>query len=286
MEFLTNIETDLNSYQQIVTLYNKFKDTMFENIDISISQWFSANMSASLGAVINLLQSNLNTIRFIDLDKSIESILQKNGFLPHYGNFITIKDPFNTTIPYQKLKPTDGTFFKKYVYHELLQREELPKMSVLAIEAIAEGIYEIFVNAQMHSQTEEIYTCGQFFPKKNKIEFTIVDTGIGFRNKINRHFDKQLSATQAITWAVKDRHTTKTDTPGGIGLAKLSEFIKLNAGKMQIISNNGFYEQNTSGVNVLELTGEFPGTIVNLQFRTDDNHSYILQEEIDLNNIF
>lgn len=286
MNTLHNIRNDFESYRQIVELYNKYRDAMFETIDVSINYWFSANMVAALGAVVNLLQSNLNTIRFVNMDSSIETILQKNGFLSHYGNHGNIKDNWHTTIPYQKLKPTDGTFFKKYVYHELLQREELPQMSLPAREAIAEGIYEIFVNAQMHSQSENIFTCGQFFPAKNKIEFTIVDTGIGFKNEINRRFDKQLSAVQAIAWAVIDRHTTKTDTPGGIGLAKLSEFIKLNKGKLQIISNEGFYELSSSGELIKEFAQEFPGTIVNLQFKTDDNRSYKLKEEIDINDIF
>ena len=286
MDALQNIRNDFNSYRQIVELYNKHKDTMFETIEVSIRQWFSANISAALGSVVDLLQSNLNTVQFVVMDSSIENILSKNGFLSHYGNFTNKKDNWHTTIPYQKLKPTDGTFFKKYVYLELLQREELPQMSLPAREAIAEGIYEIFVNSQMHSQTDRIYTCGQFFPTKNKIEFTIVDTGIGFKNRINQHFNKQLSATQAITWAVKDRHTTKTDTPGGIGLAKLSEFIKLNKGKLQIISNEGFYELSSSGEITNKFTQEFPGTIVNLQFRTNDDKSYKLKEEIDLNDIF
>ncbi|MDR4507873.1 MAG: hypothetical protein MRJ65_06500 [Candidatus Brocadiaceae bacterium] len=46
------------------------------------------------------------------------------------------------------------------------------------MKKITESIYEIFVNAQIHSETDFIYTCGQFFPNKHMIEFTIKDTGI------------------------------------------------------------------------------------------------------------
>lgn len=162
----------------------------------------------------------------------------------------------------------------------------MPKMSNAAKNAIAEGIYEIFVNAQMHSQTKSIFTCGQFFPKKNKIEFTITDIGIGFKNNINKRFNSKLNAVEAIQWAVKDTHTTKIDTPGGIGLAKLIEFLKINTGKLQIISNEGYYEFSDNIEKKENFIGEFPGSIVNLQFNTDDSNSYILKEEVDLSNIF
>jgi len=93
---------------------------------------------------------------------------------------------------------------------------------------ISESIYEIFVNAQMHSKSEYIYTCGQFYPKKQKIAFTIVDMGQGFKANINNRFRHNLSSIQAIKWATENGSTTKTDAPGGIGLAILKEFITMN----------------------------------------------------------
>ena len=147
-------------------------------------------------------------------------------------------------------------------------------------------IYEIFVNAQIHSASPFIYTCGQFFPNKNKIEFTIVDTGIGFKEKINQRFNSNLSAIQAIKWAVQDKMTTKIGVSGGIGLAVLKEFIELNKGKMQIVSSDGFYQFDSEGELDNQFSGQFPGTIVNLQFKTDDKHNYSLKNEIDINDIF
>jgi signal transduction histidine kinase len=159
-------------------------------------------------------------------------------------------------------------------------------MSQAVKEKIVEAIYEIFVNAQIHSETTFIYTCGQFYPQKNKIEFSIVDTGIGFREKINRRFNSQLSGDKAIAWAVQDKKTTKEGISGGIGLAILKEFVEMNKGKMQIVSNDGFYELSDGSVESKTFQGEFPGTIVNLQFKTDDSSSYTLQNAIDADDIF
>jgi len=95
-----------------------------------------------------------------------------------------------------------------------------------------------------------------------------------------------LSSIQAIEWATKDRNTTKIGVTGGIGLALLKEFIEKNGGKMQIISDDGFYQFGRQGEEMHFFNGSFPGTIVNLQFRTNDNSSYMLKSEFDANNIF
>ena len=241
MNSLCNIDNSFESYQKLIRFYQGNKDKAFSTIHIELHQWFSANMSAALGAILDKFVAEINDIIFDCIRLEIEKILSKNDFLTYYGKPRAI-DTNKTTIKFQKLKLTDGKYFKTYVIEELMKGNSatLPIMSNGVKEKIVEGIYEIFVNAQIHSGSEFIYTCGQFFPQKNKIEFTIADTGIGFKEKINQHFHSHLSAVQAIEWAVKNKHTTKTDVPGGIGLAILKEFIELNKGKMQIVSSDGF----------------------------------------------
>jgi hypothetical protein len=286
MTQLRNIDTSVESYQSIISLYQENKDKVFADVHVGLQQWFAANMSAALGAVLDLFAQKLNEIHFDNISPAIQQILLKNDFLAYYG-WKKLFDTNHTTIKFQKLKPTDSKYFKKYVIEDLIGRNELPTMSVALKEKIVEAIYEIFINAQIHSETEFIYTCGQFFPKKNQIEFAIVDTGIGFKHKINRRFGSNLSATQAIQWAVEDKNTTKKDISGGIGLAILKEFVEKNNGKMQIVSDDGFYQHSTNGDSIKQFNGQFPGTIVNFQFRTDDHCNYLLKSEVvDINNIF
>lgn len=287
MNKLITINNTFESYQCFITFYENNKNELFSNINLEIRHFFSANMSAVLGAILDKFTANLNDIHFDYLSPQIETILLKNDFLTYYGKQRAL-DINNTTIKFQKLKPTDGKYFKNYVIEELIDGHiaDLPKMSQGVKEKMIEAIYEIFVNAQIHSGTDFIYTCGQFFPNKNKIEFTIVDTGIGFKEKINQRFNSNLNAIQAIKWAVQDKKTTKESISGGIGLAVLKEFVEKNKGKMQIVSNEGFYQYDIEGEFSKEFVGQFPGTIVNLQFRTDDNNNYLLKSEIDINNIF
>jgi hypothetical protein len=144
---------------------------------------------------------------------------------------------------------------------------------------MTEAMLELFVNAQIHSETKHIYTCGQFFPKRHTIEFCIADTGIGFKEKFFRRFDKSVPAVDAIRWAVQDRNTTKVGIPGGIGLALLTEFVKLNNGKLQIVSDDGYYQYDGEGEKTAKLIKPFPGTVVNVAFRTDDINNYSLASE-------
>ena len=235
-------------------------------------------MSAALGGVLDKLDFTAS-INVSSKNEAILSILKKNGFLANYG-YEKNPDVNNTTIQYLKLRASDSRYFNSYVMNELLSRSDLPKMSDSLKKKIAESIYEIFVNAQIHSKSDYIYTCGQFFPHKEKIEFTIVDMGIGFKKHINDSFNFSLSSVQTIKWALINGNTTKKDVPGGIGLSLLTEFIKLNRGKFQIISDDGFYEVGETE-NSGFLDSPFPGTIVNMEFRTDDTNSYRLSSESD-----
>lgn len=284
MTQIVNIDNTFESYQKLIGFYETHKGQFFDTIHLEIKQWFAANMCATLGCILDKFTDNLNDIQIDYISPEIEKILLKNDFLSYYGK-TRLVDNYHTTIKFLKLKPTDGKFFKRYVIDELIGRTELPAMSALLKEKMTEAIYEIFVNAQIHSNSDNIYTCGQFFPRDKKIEFTIVDRGVGFKRKINERFNTNLSSVQAIEWAIKDKHTTKLVT-GGIGLAFLKEFVTKNKGKMQIISYDGFYQFDSKIETIKTFNGSFPGTIVNLQFRTDDVNSYLLQKEIDSNDIF
>lgn len=282
---LNNIHSSSSDYAQIAALYDKNKDMFFEKILVQLLQWFDANMAAPLGAVLDLLEDNLNDINFVHIDNNIKTILQKNGFLSHFG-YPQQADVHGTTIQYKKMRPDDGRYFREYVSNQFLNRPELPNMSVGLRKKMTEAMLELFVNAQIHSETKHVYTCGQFFSNRHTIEFCIVDTGIGFKQKFIQRFHKKISSVEAIRWAVQDRNTTKVGVSGGIGLALLSEFIKRNKGKLQIISGCGFYQYNSSGEQVETLDKEFPGTIVNVLFRTDDTNNYLLVSESNKTDLF
>ena len=60
----------------------------------------------------------------------------------------------------------------------------------------------------------------------------------------------------------------------------LHEFIKLNKGAVQIVSNEGFWELNHNGKVESSFTNEFPGTMVNISVCTNDTNQYMLSTEV------
>lgn len=274
---LGSIRNDYSGYREMIDFYYEHRHSFIDTISLSLGGWFPANTCSFLGALLYLLQKSLNTI---EIDPGgARDILTRNGFLSFFGNQ-KIPDHKNTTISYQMLDPSDDRYFNNYVFKELLSKPDLPKMTIALRKKLAESIYEIFINAKMHSGTEKIFTCGQFFPGKHVIEFMITDIGIGIPESINRRFGVKLDSITAIDWAMKSGHTTKQGVSGGIGLALLQEFIRQNKGKIQVISRDGFWELNEVGVQTNVFPNEFPGTAVNIYVRTDDPASYALVSEV------
>jgi len=281
---LSNIHNDLNGFNKLVKFYNEHENDFLESIDIELRDWFDANLCAVLGAILDKIHG-FNDINFIFIQNAIKTILQKNNFLSFYG-YPRIHDTYNTTIEYKKLKPSDSRYFNEYLENDLLRRSELPSMSDAVHDKISESIQEIFVNAQYHSETEFIYTCGQLFPKDYRLNFTIVDTGIGFARRIEKDLGYNIGSTDAIRWAITKGHTSKHGVPGGLGLDLLKEFVTENQGKIQIVSGNALYEFANGQEKFCELSGYFDGSVVSMTFKTDDPKTYRFANEIDINDIF
>lgn len=275
-----NINNNYDSFNYLINFYHRNRNHLFKKIQISFSKvsWIAANTCSMIGAIFQKLLNSFNTIELLHMDAKVKDILARNGFLAFLGHE-RINDIKGTTIKFLKLSPKDSRFFSNYIRDDLLSKEAMPDMSFRLKKKVTEGIYEIFINAAMHSETKEIFTCGQFFPNKNTIEFMLTDLGIGMKNEINRHLNPPLSAVGAIEWAMQERNTTKSGDSGGLGLAILKSFISLNKGKIQVVSNDGFWQFSEGGIFNKFFDGEFPGTAINICIKTDDQMSYMLADE-------
>lgn len=249
--------------------------------------WFDADMCAAFGAILYHLGNELNSIHLININPDVERILSKNGFLSHYGRK-KIPDNWATTVVYQHFDAGDNRYFREYVGNEFIHRSEIPKMSPGLLKKFRKNINEIFDNAKIHSETQlGVFSCGQFFPKKNRLDFTVADLGVGMHRKVCDHIRSDISPEQAISWATKERNTTKVDKiPGGLGLKLLREFIDLNGGRIQIASDAGYWQRKNRKTNISALPQRFPGTVVSVEINTADDSSYKLSSEVASNEIF
>lgn len=284
-----DLRHDVDGYRDIVRLWQQTERLTFEEIEIDLSavSWLAADMCAPLGAILYRLGENLNSIRLSSLQPQVEEILRRNGFLSTYGR-AGLPDSWGTTIPYQRFDRKDDRFFVKYVEDELVQRSEMPQMSTALLKKFQESIYEVFNNAVVHSGTEYgIFACGQYFRKKDLLVFAVADLGIGIRRNIEQARALVMDAVSAIKWATAGHNTTKRGRiPGGLGLKLLKEFIQLNQGCFQIVSDSGYWSLQQGRETAHSLPYPFPGTVVSIAINTADLHSYRLQSELTADDIF
>lgn len=278
MLYLGEVKNDFNGFQNLISFHEKIKDLEFDKVAVNINGYFVANLSVALGAILEKSALKINDIQVNVKNSSTQTILQKNQFLTYFG-YSPIVDNNNTTITYRKFQKVEAKTFMTYVVNELISKEAMPSMSTQLKLKIITAFGEIFANSSMHTLTPFIFACGQFFPNLNQLDFSIADIGDGIRNKVANHLNREMSSIDAIKWALVDGNTTKQGTPGGFGLTILRDLITLNKGFMQIVSNDGFYQLDCNGETYNHFKGEFPGTIINLQFRTNDTASYKLKNE-------
>ena len=107
------------------------------------------------------------------------------------------------------------------------------------------------------------------------------------QRNVRRHTGDDMTPEEAIEWATRANNTTKRgDVPGGLGLKLLCEFIDLNGGSLQIVSDAGYWRRNDRQNKTARLQDAFPGTVVSVEINTADRNSYKLSSEPETDDIF
>lgn len=290
LKFPKDIRSDYNGYDYFIEIINIAKKLESKEvlIDFAAVSFFEANLAALFGVCLEILQFNKNSFKIINLNNNVETILRKNYFLVEL-NYDTITDSYATSLRYMKFQPNDDEGFNKYIKEQLLAKSDFPLVSEQLKKEIIKNIFEIYENARTHGKCDYIHTCGQFFPRQTNMpfHFTLVDKGINIKENVSAFKKEDIEASDAIEWAMIKGNTTKTQTSGGLGLAVIFEFIKLNRGKIQIVSADGYYEYKNEIITKRRINSYFDGTIVTIIFNFNDKNYYsLLSEKLDLKNAF
>ena len=270
-------------FASLANIYQQVKPCQFETIqlDFQNTTWFDANMLAMLGAIMESAWKNdFHIVNLVNLKPEQEKIFKKTRFSYFGGE--SLPNSYQTTVEYRKSKVSEIGSFEKYLEKKLLVHPGLPNMSALLRKKIKESILEIFNNAKMHGNCEFVFSCGQYYPRKGRLDFTIVDIGNTIRKKVRDYSGRKDSGKEAIEWAVKERTTTrKGDIPGGLGFTLIRDFLCKNKGKIQIASADGYWYEKECISQSEDLSDFFRGTAVNLEFNVNDQCSYCLTSEIE-----
>lgn len=270
---LQDLCNDSEGFERLGKLAAKSKDLFADKLILDMSQvnFLAANMASPLGAILARVSDNFNRIKIKKLNENVQEILQKNRFLVQYG-YEPIPDFYRTTMRYNRLSLAAGEF-KEYIFQQF-DSNRFPGISETATRVFCKKVFEIFQNSALHSRSETgVFVCGQYFPTKDQLEFTITDMGIGVRDSVRGYFENSgIGSIPALRWALKPHKTTRSNSgPGGLGLTELQKFARLNKGKIQIVSRCAFYEFYPHGrERFFQLTTDFPGTAVTIQVNTAD----------------
>ena len=283
------VRSDCAGFNSIAHIAEQSHEAFSDSVEVDFSScdFFEANMVAPLYVVVARLRDELNDVSLINLKPALETILRKNHFLTRFQKTVLI-DANQTTVPFKIFKLQAGEQFFEYL-ESCMYGKGIPAMSATLTKRFQQSLFEIFQNAAIHSKSESgIFTCGQFFPQMHRLDFTIADAGMGIRDNVRQYTGNvKMNSCAAIEWALTEGNTTKTgNQPGGLGLKLLKDFIRINKGKLQIVSRFGCYEFSASGDSCRKLDHDFPGTCVNIEINTQDKNSYYLKFELSSNDIF
>lgn len=274
------IGSDQQGFASLANIYQQVKSCQFEKIqlDFQNTTWFDANMLAMLGAIMESAWTN--DFDIVNLGPKQEKIFKKTRYSYFGGE--SLLDRYQTTVEYRKSKASEIGSFEKYLEKKLLAHPEIPSMSALLRKKIKESILEIFDNARTHGKCKFIFSCGQYYPRKGRLDFTIVDIGRTIRKNVRDYLHKNFSGKKALDWAVQKNTTTRKDNiPGGLGFTLIRDFLRKNNGKMQIASADGYWYEKGRISHSKDLNVFFRGTAVNLEFNVNDQSSYYLTSEIE-----
>jgi signal transduction histidine kinase len=145
-------------------------------------------------------------------------------------------------------------------------------------DAIAGRMWEIYNNAFEHSGTEiGVFTCGQHFPLNNELILSVGDFGQGIAANVRNYLSHdprsgKLTAAACLHWAfLRGTSTLPNGIARGIGLDLLKEFVRVNHGKLEVYSNEGYGIIDENGERFQNCSISFEGTIFHITLRCDEN---------------
>ena len=283
--FEKNLNNDKYTYNRLIKLYHTLNELENQNVilDFSGVTFISANLLAILGSCLdNTIAKRNHKIALRKLHPKIKELMQKNGF-NRYFTWDSLNDKYHNLMNYDIFESTTDHLgdFERYLLFDVFSRRNLPVMNSAYKDNIIDNFLEMFNNVIDHADSSHIYVCGQFFPKSQKLCFSIVDIGKTISENVIpyvRTMELELP-DNSLKWAIVPGNSTKSlEAPGGLGFSTLLDFLKHNNGGFTLISDNEIYEleKNKERFDLLELP--FPGTIVTITINLKDTQWYLFDK--------
>jgi len=277
-----NIPTinDRNSdFEQLFSIWNQTND-YFENVRFDFTQcsFLRPNAVAFLGGLARLIESRMGTVVFdwsSLRDQAVMNNLRQNGFA---GTFDFPSSGWDgNSIPYREDRTLDMNGIMDYLTYNWIGKGWVHVSNRLR-DAIVGRMWEIYNNAFEHAGSEiGVFTCGQHFTRKNELILSVGDFGQGIAANVRNYLSHdprsgKLTAAACLHWAFqRGTSTLPNGIARGVGLDLLKEFVRVNHGKLEVYSNEGYGIIDENGERFQNCSISFEGTIFHITLRCDEN---------------
>lgn len=264
--------------------------------DFSQCYFLAQNAVAFLGGLGRLIEHRDGRARFAwdTLAQDVLKNLAQQGFLAAFGH---PQGPWvGNSIPYREDRESEESTLADYLKAKWLGRGWVNISDALR-DAIVGVVWEIYANAFEHGRSPiGLFSCGQHFPRKHRLCLTVVDFGVGipwnvrqflrsvapkFQEAVNQgrappdalQLVSNCPADVAMMWAFRPGTTTKPNGMGrGMGLDLLKQFVKLNKGRLEVFSHEGYTLVSNRKEDYDTRAVFFEGTLVNISLACDNTH--------------
>ena len=259
-------------------------DIRYLTIDLVNVKHFDSNLFAVLSAKCVEYYNKGIQVKLANVDKSLQKKLEPYNFP------LIDSNAKNDNIKYMVFKRNQFAKFNNHVSNIFAQKNyNLPQMSNALKNKIIDGLGEVFGNVFMHTESENVFFCGQVtFGSSRRLDITIVNIGKTIKENVEEFcaITGNPLPPNCIEWCAINGNTTKLSKTGGLGLTILKEFVIKNNGRLQILSANEYWESGKQEKSKNIDKYQFGGTIVNVEFNLNDKNSYKLRSEFDVNDVF
>lgn len=288
--YIMQIQMTASSISSFTSELQSALDAAEQKIEINLSNagFIRAELSSLILSAIRVLQSHGKDVYLKGVTTKHKDLFSRNGLFESI-DWENTEDSKNTTIKLFEFDKNDSEGVKNYIdsyflpkLHEYAKNANRQYTLILdeAIRNLQYSIAELINNIQVHSHSKLFYIGGQFYPKKHRISFTILDIGNSIPNTVSKEFSTSklkniqapitLNDVDLINWSTQKGTTTKdvqsTGIPGGAGLYSIKEIVT-GFGEFSIASNYGFWKMLSTGkIEKQTLNAPFPGTIVHINF--------------------
>lgn len=224
-------------------------------------------------AISRLLEKGKGVIYAPPIDENAKERLRLLGFESFFNISPDAGRLAGHTVALRRFSSRDLTL--AYSLAELL--DENMNLSEDMKLSLTMSMREILLNAFDHSNCKEYYVCAQWYEAQQLIRICISDVGIGIKKSLSKCYEwiDQYSDCYAIKMAVEENITIRKF--GGMGLSHIRRFVRLNQGRMTIVSGDGKVLYSNGRISSSRMNCVFTGTLINLEINADKKARYFLK---------